>query len=92
VPSYPGNVKGIQILDEVVAKAMTDTAFRRRLLDDPKAVLRKAGLEIPDEVEIVVHRNLPGLINLVLPEAPLPSERLKPGELDVRRCVMHHAF
>ena len=43
---YPHNVKGIQILDEIVARALTDTAFRGRLLDDPTAVLRKEGLEI----------------------------------------------
>jgi hypothetical protein len=92
VARYPQNVKGIQILDQIVARALTDTAFRRRLLDDPKTVLRKEGLTISDDVQVAVHRNQPGLINLVLPAGPPSEARLKAGETELRELIPHHMF
>ena len=76
---------------EIGAKALTDTNYRRRLLDDPKSVLRKAGLEVADDVEVVIHRNRPNLIHLVLPAAPVQADQLDVDE--VRVAMLHcHTF
>ncbi len=87
----PKEIKGFQLLDEIGAKALTDTNYRRRLLDDPKSVLRKGGLEVPDDVEVVIHRNRPNLIHLVLPAAPVQADQLDVDE--VRVALLHcHTF
>jgi hypothetical protein len=76
--------KGAQILDAVAVRALGDTNYRRRLLDDPKAVLSKEGLQIGEDVEVIVHRNRPGVINLVLPaEAPRRGRKLSVDEIDL---------
>ena len=87
----PREIKGFQLLDEIGAKALTNTNYRRRLLDDPKSVLRKAGLEVPDDVDVEVHRNRPNLIHLVLPAAPVQADQLDVDE--VRVAMLHcHTF
>ncbi len=75
--SYSDEVRGHQILQRVAAQALADHEYRRRLIDDPKTVLREEGLEVPDEIEIVIHENTGETLNLVLPVA-LPE-----GELDI---------
>jgi hypothetical protein len=91
VSPNPREIKGFQLLDEIGAKALTDTNYRRRLLDDPKSVLRKAGLEVPDDVDVEVHRNRPNLIHLVLPAAPVQADQLDVDE--VRVALLHcHTF
>lgn len=47
-----------------------DANFREDFDKDPRATLRHlTGEDIPDDVEIVIHRRKPGQIHLVLPEA-----------------------
>jgi nitrile hydratase alpha subunit len=89
VSPHPKDIKGFQLLDEIGAKALTDTNYRRRLLDDPKSVLRKGGLEIPDDVEVVIHRNRPNLVHLVLPEALVEVDRLDVTEVRVAMLSRH---
>lgn len=88
----PTRIKGYELLDEIAAKALGDVDYRRRLLDDPKAVLREAGLAIGDDVEVVIHRNRPKLIHLVLPSAPPDRDRLNVDEVDVMILGRHHTF
>lgn len=45
----------------VVARAWRDDDYRARLVAEPKAVLAAEGLEFPDEVEIEVLENKPGI-------------------------------
>jgi hypothetical protein len=91
--SNPRETKGGQILDAVALRAATDTNFRRRLLDDPKAVLAKEGLQISDDVEVVVHRNRPGVINLVLPAGPLDkAPKIPADEVDIGIITLGFGF
>ncbi len=75
-------VKGHEILQGVATKALDDDDYRRQLLDDPKGVLRDAGLTVDDCVNVVVHEDTGDEIHLVLPAQP-PSE-LSPGEIDLQ--------
>lgn len=87
----PKDIAGFQRLDEIGARALTDDDYRRRLLDDPKSVLREGGLEIPDDVEVVIHRNRPKLVHLVMPAEPVHTDQLDVNE--VRVAMLHcHTF
>lgn len=54
----------------VIAKAWTDDQYKRRLIDDPNAVLQSAGLPLPQGVHFVVVENEPDRVHLVLPAKP----------------------
>jgi hypothetical protein len=89
VSPSPKNIKGFQQLDKIGARALTDTNYRRRLLDDPKSVLRKEGLKVADGVEVVIHRNRANLIHLVLPSELVEPDRLDVKEVDVTKLICH---
>jgi len=54
----------------IVAKAWTDKAFKKRLMENPYQVLRESGLEIPADFKFQVHENAPKIHHLVIPEMP----------------------
>ena len=69
----------------IVAKAMKDAAFRKRLMQDPKAALEsELGIELPAGMKVQIHEDSPTAINLVLPgpievaaSRPLSDEQLQ---------------
>src|SRR5437764_715697 len=58
-------------ISKVIVRAWTDSAFRKRLIDNPRAALAEVGLPIPDTdpTEIVVVEDTPQRRYLVLPPA-----------------------
>lgn len=54
----------------VVARAWSDDEFRQRLVNDPSAVLREQGIEVPYDVELQVVEDTPETCHLVLPASP----------------------
>lgn len=88
----PRQVKGFQSLEEIGNTALGDPAYRRRLIADPKSVLSENGVQVPNDVEVVVHVNTPNLIHLVLPSAPRPSDLLDPEETNLVPLMSHHMF
>ena len=62
----------------IVEKALNDSGYRARLIDDPRAaVAGELGVSIPDSLSIRVHEEGPAVAHLVLP----PSSKLSPAEL-----------
>ena len=55
----------------VIGQAMSDPAFRKRLLADPAGTLRRAGVEIPEGVTIEVVEDTATRVHLVLPSNPI---------------------
>ena len=55
---------------QVVARAWSDEAFKRRLLAEPGAVLREQGLEIPAGVDVRMMEDTATAVHLVLPPRP----------------------
>ena len=51
----------------VIGQAMSDPAFRKRLLADPAGTLKAAGVEIPEGVTIEVVEDSATKVHLVLP-------------------------
>jgi hypothetical protein len=50
-----------------VERAIKDPAFKEKLMSDPVATLREAGVAVPDGVKIRVFQNTEHEVNLVLP-------------------------
>jgi|SRR5208282_1597007 len=59
---------------QVVARAWSDAAFKKRLLAQPAAVLKEAGLESPEGSQVKVVENTDRVVHLVLPPAPELAE------------------
>ena len=81
--------RGVQIIQTVVAQALGDEGFRQQLLDDPRGVLREAGLTVSEEIEVVVHENTEDTVHFVLPATPAPSEELDIDEVDIVLIAYH---
>jgi len=58
----------------VVQRALQDSAFRDKLLKDPKTTVRDAGVAVPDAIDIHVYQNTKDTLHLVLPSNPADAE------------------
>jgi hypothetical protein len=55
-------------LQELIAKAWEDEAFKQELLSNPKAAIEEAlGVSLPEGIEVYVHEQTPTAVHLVLP-------------------------
>ena len=70
----------------IVAKAWSDDAFKRRLLNDPKAVLQEHGIEVPAGAEVKIVENTDQVVYVNLPRQP--RERLADAAATVERRPM----
>jgi hypothetical protein len=64
-------------LQELIAKAWEDEAFKQELLSNPKAAIEEAlGVSLPEGIEVYVHEQTPTAVHLVLPmkQADLGAE------------------
>jgi len=59
---------------QLVARAWSDEAFKNRLLTQPAAVLKEAGLEVPEGLQLKVVENTERLCHLILPPPPAAGE------------------
>jgi hypothetical protein len=57
-------------IDDIIAKAWGDEAFRARLLADPAAILREEGVDLPVGALVRVLEDTAGTRTLVLPMPP----------------------
>jgi hypothetical protein len=74
----------VNLQELVIATALRDKRFLQALLRDVKAALREwRFVDLPDEVEIRVHRDRESVVNLVVPYVPddLPVDELSDTEL-----------
>ena len=65
---------------KVVAKAWRDPAFKAKLIADPQAVLREAGMAVPAGATVKVVENTGTHLHFVLP--PKPTGQLSDEALD----------
>jgi hypothetical protein len=64
----------------VIGQAISDPAFRKRLLTDPAGTLRRAGVDVPEGVTIEVVEDTATKVHLVLPAR---EDETLDGELDL---------
>jgi hypothetical protein len=54
---------------KIVAKAWIDEAYKKKLLENPKKILKEEGIEIPTDLNIRVIEDTPNTQTLVIPPA-----------------------
>src|SRR5689334_17919119 len=59
-----------RLWNKIVARSVTDAAFKQRLLAEPSTVLAEHGVELPADVEVRVHEGPWTTVNLTLPSGP----------------------
>ena len=64
---------------QVVARAWREPTYKQRLMAEPAAVLREAGIELPAGQQVRVVENTDQVVHLVLPQQPreLSDEQLE---------------
>ena len=65
---------------KIIARAWRDPAFKAKLLADPHATLKEAGVTVPEGVTVKVVENTDTHHHLVLP--PKPTGELSDEDLD----------
>ena len=65
---------------KVVARTWRDAAFKAKLMADPQATLKEAGVAVPAGVKVTVVENTAQHFHLVLP--PKPTGELSDEALD----------
>ncbi len=55
-------------IEQIVARAWEDPAFKQELLNNPKAVLAEAGVEVPDNVDLKILEETPNNLYLIVPK------------------------
>ena len=68
------------LLGKVIARAWRDPAFKAKLIADPQAVLREAGMAVPAGATVKVVQNTGTHLHFVLP--PKPVGQLSDEALD----------
>ena len=58
--------------NEVVGRAWSDEAFKKRLLAEPMAVLQEAGCAVPEGLQLKVVENTERLVHFILPPPSPP--------------------
>jgi hypothetical protein len=61
-------------LEQLIAKTWADEVFKKRLIADPAAVLKEAGMEVPEGVKVIVVEDTNTVMHLVLPPKPSDDE------------------
>ena len=59
---------------KAVARAWSDAEYKDQLLNDPRAALASAGIDIPSEIEISILEDSADKKHLVLPSPPPEGE------------------
>jgi hypothetical protein len=89
VHNDPTNIRGYRILQEIAARALDDEDYRRELIANPNSELEKAGLVVPEGVNVVIHENTRHELHLVLPECPT----IEPDDVNIAHISrVHHVF
>ena len=63
---------------QITDKAISDEDFRSHLISNPKdAISRELGVDLPEDVEIVVHESDAQTLHLALPATEIGEEQLE---------------
>jgi hypothetical protein len=87
MPEQPLEQQSMDLEAKLIEKAMTDEAFKRELMSNPKAAIAKeVGQEVLAELEIEVLEQTPAKLYLVLPMSEsaenFPNEELAEEQLE----------
>lgn len=70
---------------QIIDRALSDDDFRKNLVSNPKsAISSELGLDVPEQLNVVVHENDAQNLHLALPASELSEEQLE--EIAAGRC------
>ncbi len=64
-------------LASILKKATSNIAFRQALIDNPKAILKAEGIDIPPHVSVQVVEDTTKQVHIALPAPALSDEELE---------------
>ena len=70
---------------DIIKKAWKDPKFKEELYKNPKEVLVKEGIEIPQETQVFIHENTDKEFHFILPKKPegsLTEDELSEDQLE----------
>ena len=70
-----------EIETEAIVRAWKDDAFRKKLVEDPKAALKELGYEVPDKLTVHTRQEEANEWTIVLPRTPSTMGELQESEL-----------
>jgi len=75
-----------ELRDKIIEKAWTDSAFKSRLLADPKSAIEEAfGVKIPSGLKLQVLEETDDTYYLVLPQSPAQAQKAASDDVqDIR--------
>ena len=71
-----------EIRAKIIAHAWKDENFRKKLLENPKEVLKEYGVEVPKNIEMKVVAEDPTHFYFVIPNSPTEAKKLSEAELE----------
>lgn len=72
----PRTIEGFRRLQKALQAAASEPDLRQRLLENPREALAEAELDVPDDVELVVHENTPNQVHIVIPSRVMDWDEL----------------
>jgi len=73
-----------QFEQQLIEKAMKDPDFRKRLLENPKAVIKEeTGVELPAFVNLRIFEEDPQTVYLILPSVPAEPDTTELAETEL---------
>lgn len=77
-------------IQQALDRIWSDELLRRRLLSDPRPILKEFGLNIPDTISVQIHENTTTVVNAVLPMKP--AARVSLSDADPVQRVIERAW
>jgi hypothetical protein len=71
-----------EIEESLIAKAWQDNSFKQELLSNPKSVLQREGIILPEGVDIKVLEESISSFYLIIPTPPSSSGELSEADLE----------
>jgi len=69
-------------ISNAIARAWTDADYKAKLMNDPRAALAEAGVEVPSGMTVKVLENTAEIEHLVLPVMPAEVGEMSAHELE----------
>jgi Nitrile hydratase, alpha chain len=71
-----------EIEEKLIVKAWQDISFKQELLSNPKSVLEKEGISLPESIKVQVVEEDTNTFYLVIPVKPNTEAELSEAELE----------
>jgi len=56
---------------KIISKIWEDPKFKEEFMKNPRFFLQNEGIEIPENVNVIVHENTENEIHLIIPQEPI---------------------